>query len=263
MRKVVITAALLCSIAAYPAVRAEDANTLTSASDKIAFSLEGDFYSRYIWRGQVISNGAVFQPSVSANYKGFTATVWSDMDMTSYRNESGQFAEFDLSLDYTNKISKDSKISYSLGVIHYHFPKFSATDTTELYWGFSFDVPLNPTFKFYHGLGNEHGTYANFSIGHTYEKVLKFTEKCYADLQWGIAIGAGNGPYNSDYWHVGGTRLNDLAFTLGLPITFPGGWVVKPNISYITLVDGAIRSSDTYARSSDYLVTGINIIKTF
>lgn len=239
----------------------ESAAAINSSADKIAFTLEGDFFSRYIWRGQVISNGAVFQPSVAASYKGWTANVWSDIDLTGYRGERDEFAEFDLTLDYSNKLTE--KIGYSIGVIHYHFPSFSAVDTTELYWGFNFDVPLSPAIKIYHGLGNENGTYVNLSIGQTYEKVLTMGKDTYCNLQWGIALGWANGTYNKDYWGVNGSRFNDLTFSLGLPINFPGGWVVKPNISYITLVDGAIRSSDVYARSSDYLVTGVNIIKTF
>ena len=252
-----------------------DANSIAPAEDKIAFTLEGDFYTKYVWRGQLVSNGAVFQPSIGASYKGWTANIWGNVDMTNYSNgpygdQSGEFTEYDLTLDYSNKLSPDSKVGYSVGVIHYHFPSFSNTDTTEIYWGFNFDVPLSPAIKVYHGLGNENGIYANFSIGHTYEKVLKFTEDCYCGLQWGIALGAGNSTYNRDFWikksdgtQVSGMRLNDLAFTLGLPICFPGGWTVKPSISYVTLVDGAIRSADTYAKSSDYLFTGVSIIKTF
>jgi hypothetical protein len=263
MRKAFI--AIMCSLITCSTVLAYDVNTAAPAktADKLGFAISSDFFSKYVWRGQVITNGAAFQPSVTATYGHWTANVWANADMTSYRNRSGKVTEYDLTLDYSNKFSEDSKVGYSIGTIHYHFPSFSATDTTEIYWGFNFDVPFSPAIKVYHGLGNENGTYVNASIGHTYEKVMKFTEACYCNLQWGASLGWGNGTYNRDYWGVNGSHLNDLGFTLALPVCFPGGWTVKPNINYVTLVDGAIRSSDLYARSSDYLFTGINITKTF
>jgi hypothetical protein len=264
------TAVVMCSLITCSTVFA-DANSIAPAAapDKLGFAISSDFFTKYVWRGQLISNGAVFQPSVTATYGKWTANIWGNVDMTNYAHgpygdQSGEFTEYDLTLDYSNKFSEDSKVGYSIGTIHYHFPSFSSTDTTELYWGFNFDVPFSPAIKVYHGLGNENGTYVNASIGHTYEKVATFDAgKCYCNLQWGASLGWGNGTYNRDYWGVNGSHLNDLGFTLALPICFPGGWTVKPNINYVTLVDGAIRSSDLYARSSDYLFTGINITKTF
>ncbi|MGD0784815.1 MAG: hypothetical protein ABR969_03270 [Sedimentisphaerales bacterium] len=233
------------------------------ANEKIGFTLGSDFYSKYVWRGQLINNDFVFQPSVTATYGKWTANVWGNVDLTDYHNKSGEFTEYDLTLDYSNKFSEDSKVGYSIGTIHYHFPSFSATDTTEIYWGFNFDVPLSPAIKVYHGLGNENGTYINASIGHTYEKVMTFTDKCYCNLQWGASLGWGSSTYNKDYWGVDEARLNDLAFTLGLPICFPGDWTVKPSINYVTLVDGKIRDTDVFSKSSDYFFTGIGISKSF
>ena len=264
------TAVVMCSLIICSTVWA-DANSIAPAADKLGFSIGSDFFTKYVWRGQVITNGAAFQPSVTATYGHWTANVWGNADMTDYRNRSGKVTEYDLTLDYSNKFSEDSKVGYSIGTIHYHFPSFSYTDTTEIYWGFNFDVPLSPAIKVYHGLGNENGTYINASIGHTYEKVITFdADKCFCNLQWGASLGWGNSTYNRDYWvnksdgkQVSGSRLNDLALTLALPICFPGGWTVRPNINYVTLADGAIRSADTYARSSDYFFTGINITKTF
>jgi hypothetical protein len=115
----------------------------------------------------------------------------------------------------------------------------------------------------YHGLGNENGTYVNLSIGHTYEKVMKFTDKCFCNLQWGASLGWANETYNRDYWGIDKAGLNDLAFTLGLPICFPGNWTVKPSINYVTLVDGKIRDADVFSKSSDYFFTGIGISKSF
>ena len=254
MKKFIVIAA--CSLMAYLIVPAW-------ADEKIGFTLGSDFYSKYVWRGQLINDDFVFQPSITATYGKWTANIWGNVDLTDYHNKSGEFTEYDLTLDYSNKFSEDSKIGYSIGTIHYHFPSFSGTDTTEIYWGFNFDVPLSPAIKVYHGLGNENGTYVNFSLGHTIEKVVTWSDKCYCNLQMGASLGWGSSTYNKDYWGVDEARLNDLAFTLGLPICFPGNWTVKPSINYVTLVDGKIRNTDVFSKSSDYFFTGIGISKSF
>jgi len=249
-------AAVCCLIATCSVAMAE-------AEDKIGFSLTSDFYSKYVWRGQQINGDPVFQPGISANYKGFTASLWGNVNLTDYGNNSGEFTEYDLTLDYSGKFSEESKVGYSAGVIHYHFPSLSATDTTELYWGFSFDVPLNPTIKVYHGLGNENGIYANFGLSHTFEDVLKFSDTITGDLVLGTSIGWGSSTYNKDYWGIDEGRLNDLALTVGLPIDMGNGWAVKPSFNYVTLVDGKIRNADTYSTPSDYFFTGVSISKSF
>lgn len=249
---------------------AVDANA-PAPPDKINFNFNGDFFSKYVWRGQLITDQFVFQPSISGTYKNWTATVWTNTNLSNDKTyagmdmggRAGEFTEYDLVLDYSNKFSPDSKIGYSIGVIHYHFPSLSFTDTTEIYWGFNFDVPLNPTIKVYHGLGNENGTYINLGLSHTFKEVVKISDKITGDLFLGASLGWANGTYNKDYWDVSGSHLNDLAFTLAVPISLPAGWVIKPSVNYVTLVDGAIRDSDMYSTSSDYFFTGIGISKAF
>ncbi|MFA5292094.1 MAG: hypothetical protein WC496_03575 [Phycisphaerae bacterium] len=253
MKKLVLLLALLVASSA----------VLAEGEDKIGFTIGSDFFSKYVWRGQLLNDDFVFQPSIGASYKGFTASIWGNVDTTNYHGDSGEFTEYDLTFDYSGKFSEDSKVGYSVGLIHYHFPSLSYSDTTELYWGFNFDVPLSPTIKVYHGLGNENGIYANFGLSHTFEKVLKFSDTITGDLALGASIGWGNGTYNKDYWGVDESRLNDLAFTVGIPIDLGNGWAVKPSFNYVVLVDGKIRDTDAYGKSSDYFFTGISISKSF
>jgi hypothetical protein len=231
--------------------------------DDLSFDFTADFYSKYVWRGQLLNDDLVFQPSISDYYKEFTANIWGNVDTTDYGGNNGEFTEYDLSLDYSNKFSEEGKIGYSVGVIHYHFPSFSETDTTEIYWGFNFDMPLNPAIKVYHSLGNYNGTYVNFGIGHTFEKIMEWGKDRYCDLQWGASIGWANGTYNKDYWGIDTAMLNDLAFTISLPVSLGNGWSVIPSLNYVILIDGRIRDFDTYSTSSNYFFTGVSISKSF
>ncbi|MBN1795767.1 MAG: hypothetical protein JW804_03765 [Sedimentisphaerales bacterium] len=256
MRKL-ISAAIICVVVV------SCSGALAKDEDKIEFGFTSDFYSKYVWRGQLLNDDPVFQPGVSASYKGFTFSLWGNVDLTNYGSNSGEFTEYDLTFDYSGTFSEESKVGYSAGVIHYHFPSLSASDTTELYWGLSFDVPLNPTITVYHGLGNENGMYANFGLSHTFEDVLKFSDTITGDVELGASIGWGNSTYNKDYWGIDGGRLNDLGLKIALPIDIGGGWAVTPSFNFVTLADGGIRNTDAFSTKSDYFFTGVSISKSF
>src|SRR5213593_4619108 len=51
-------------------------------SHKINFGLETDFNSRYIWRGIVLSDGPVLQPSAWISGFGFEFTAWRNLNLT-------------------------------------------------------------------------------------------------------------------------------------------------------------------------------------
>ena len=109
------------------------------------------------------------------------------------------------------------------------------------------------------------GIYANFGISHTIENVITISDNISANLVLGASIGWANTEYNKWYWgnQAAGNRVNDLALKASLPFALPGGWSITPSISFITLADGAIRDTDTYATNSDYFVAGVSISKSF
>jgi hypothetical protein len=242
---------------------------LAESDDKIGFTLTSDFNSKYVWRGQLLNDDFVFQPGATVSYKGFSFNAWGNMGLTDYNKglgyDSGEFTEWDFTLSYSGKFNPDGKLGYNIGVIHYQFPS-SYLDTTELFWGLTYDTFLSPTLTVYHDIDEAGGgIYANFAVSHTIEKVIKVTEKISADLVLGASIGWGNTEYNEWYWGAqsADSRLNDLVFKAALPFALPGDWSVTPSISFITLADGNLRDADTYSTASDYFVAGVSISKSF
>src|SRR6056297_3389533 len=92
------------------------------ADDKIEFEITADYFGKYIWRGQNLSDDPVFQPGISATYNNFTAGVWGNLETTSINNNSGEFTEWDYYLDYSNSLPGVDGVGYSVGIINYHFP---------------------------------------------------------------------------------------------------------------------------------------------
>ena len=160
---IVVLSVLLCGTGA------------VSADDGIDFEVTADFFSKYIWRGQNLDDDPVFQPGLSASYKGLTAAIWGNLEMTNINGNSGDFSEVDYSLDYSGAIPGIKGIGYCVGVIYYDFPGTTVKDTTEIYWGLNFDLPLNPSITVYHDVDEAEGSYISLAASHSIEKIIELS----------------------------------------------------------------------------------------
>jgi hypothetical protein len=234
----------------------EDAN---SPSLGVGFTL--DYFTKYIWRGQNLNNESVFQPSIYLSKYGFTGTIWSTQDWTSVNGEGGEFTEVDYSLEYTNTVPCFDGIDWLVGAINYDFRGSEIENTTEIYGGLALSgLPLAPSVTLYRDIDEVKGTYYQFSLGHTIEKIGKWEDKCYCDLALGASVGYGNSAYNKGNFDVSGKKFNDLTLSAALPICLGNGWIIKPSINYSTMLAGTIRDATD---KSDNLWFGIGLSADF
>ena len=240
------------------AAKAED--DANSQSLGVGFTL--DYFSKYIWRGQNLNNESVFQPSMYFSKYGFTGTIWSTQDWTSVNGESGEFTEVDYSLEYTNVLPWIDGVDWFVGVIYYDDTTGnSAEDTTEVYGGLTFSkLPLAPTFTFYRDIDVDKGTYYQFSISHTIEKIAKWKDKVYCDLVLGASLGYGNSAYNKGNFDVSGGNFNDLTISAALPVFLGKCWIIKPSINYSTMLAGPISDA---TEMSDNMWFGVGLSADF
>ncbi len=230
------------------------------ASDELGVGFTADYFSKYIWRGQNLNNHSVFQPSISLSKYGFTGSIWGNQEWTNVNDNSGNFTEFDYSLDYTNTIPGIDWLSGSVGVLYYTFPHTTFQSTTEVYGGLSLtNVPFSPSIRLYRDVDEYKGTYYQFSVGHTIEKIHKWNEQCYCDLALGASIGYGNSAYNKGYALADDAKFNDLTLSLGLPVCY-GKWMIKPSINYATMLSDDVRMNT--AKSDNFWV-GLGVSTSF
>jgi hypothetical protein len=233
------------------------------AEEKIKFGLSTDYYSKYIWRGQNIDDKSVLQPAVSVSAYCFTGSIWGNIDLTNKSkaapDNAWEFSEFDYMLDYSGKIPDVNWLNFSVGTIYYRFPNTVFEPTTEIYGGLSLDMPLSPSFKWYRDVDEIKGSYFQFAIGHTLEKIYVVNEKCYCGLQLGASYGWGNSAYNSGYFGVNSGQSNDLTLTAGLPICVDT-WTIKPSINYSAMLSESIQEATD---KSDNLWVGVGISTSF
>jgi len=237
------------------------------ADRAIEFEITADYFSKYIWRGQNISDDPVFQPGISATHGNLTAGIWGNLDTTNINDRSGDFSELDLSLDYSGDLPGTKGVGYSVGLIYYDFPGAAADgtrvpDTTELYWGLNFDFPLSPSITVYHDVDEAEGAYALLAVSHSIEEIMKLGPNTPVALEIGTSLGWGSGSYNKYYWGTDQSKLNDLAFSVAFPFGIKG-WTVTPSLNYVTLVSDDIRDTDTYGTDSDFFFAGVGISREF
>ena len=183
IKKTPFAIVVLCLLAAVPA----------QGQDSI-YSFGGDaaVVSKYIWRGQRLTNDWSLQPSATVGIGGFSFNVWGNMDLTAVNEGDalfipenpdappgdhaglrGQFSEIDYTFSFARSLEN---VSFDSGAIFYTFPERTASlaATTELYGSVSLDsVPLAPSATLYvdvdeTGDSGSTGLYFLLGAGHSF-----------------------------------------------------------------------------------------------
>lgn len=273
MRKTTTAMMVVCAMMclAAPAAMAAQDETLLSTSVSAAFM------SKYIWRGQLLSDDYAFQSSVGVTYGNLSASLWGNMQMTDYREfhalgekaDSGEFSEYDWTLGYADKVPGVDCLKYSVGAIYYYFPSLTDDgDTMEVYAGLGLDTVLSPTVTLYRDIDEGDCSYVAFSLSHSIEKIVELSSDMPVGMTASASIGWGNEAYNKFYWSgLDESSMQDLSMTVGFPVVVMG-WTVTPSVSYVTLLDSDVRAADSYAtysgnNDSDYVFTGLTLSRSF
>ncbi|MBN2513735.1 MAG: hypothetical protein JXB18_12425 [Sedimentisphaerales bacterium] len=227
------------------------------------------FMSKYIWRGQLLNDDYVMQPSVGLTYGNWSASLWGNVDMTDYHDNDWEFTEYDWTIGYADKIPGFDILKYSMGAIYYYFPSVTDdSDTVEVYAGLGLDMPLSPTLTMYRDIDEGDGTYVAFSVSHAIEKIAELSPDMPVGMTASASLGWASEGYNKFYWGgLSESGMQDLTLSVGFPIPVLG-WTLTPSINYVTLLDSDVRAADTYAtysgnNDSDYVFTGITLSTSF
>ena len=134
---------------------------------EIAAAGTADFYNKYIWRGFVLDDDAVFQPAFSVSSKGFTVFAWGNFDLEN--KDAFGSDEVDTTVSYT--FSPIEKLNLTVGHIYYAFMQTS-TFAKEVYVSVGVSTLLSPVFTYYNDYskqsqGGGNGRYYAFDISHS------------------------------------------------------------------------------------------------
>jgi hypothetical protein len=234
-----------------------------------------DVLGKYVWRGIVVADVTVAQPSLDITNGGFNANVWTSMDLEEQdgTDNERQFNEIDLTLCYSHDVGP---VALTGGVVHYIFPNAGLPapgstlkdgDTTELIVGAGLaDVPLAPTLTGYFDVDEAHGG-AYLALGASHSFALELAElPSFSTIDLSASLGWGTSDHN-DFYFGGpvGDGLVDFKASIGVPIDLgekgDGGWVLTPSLTYTGLIDSALR--DAHGDDDSNLIWGLSFAVAF
>lgn len=219
-----------------------------------AFSGDAAVVSKYIWRGQRLTNDWSLQPSVTLGIGEFSFNVWGSLDLTAVNEGDalflpenpltpgksglkGKFSEVDYTFSFARSFEE---VSLDVGTIFYTFPERSASlaTTTELYGSISFDtLPWAPSATLYldvdeTGASGDTALYFLLGAGNSYD--LPHDIFTGADLS--VSLGFVNGGFGEFYYGASEAGAHDFNLTVSLPISLDESWSAGAFLSYSALL---------------------------
>jgi hypothetical protein len=228
----------------------------TATESDYGFTFETGLVSKFMWRGQRLSDGWVLQPAATVTAKGFSFNMWTNFELQAVNEGDtcllrlnpdalaggsnglqGKFSEVDFTLSYAREYKG---VSFEGGAIIYTLPynRISTPTTTELYGSVSFDsAPLSPGVALYvdvdetRELGKT-GAYLELSAGHSFE----FSGERIKSIDLSGTLGIGNSGFANYCYEFPESGAHDASFTIGLPIDIGKGWSTNLFLSYSALL---------------------------
>lgn len=182
MRKLCIACVLALGALSASTVLAEEktgTNTEEKAKFPLSITLESDLYSAYVWRGCILNDRPVWQPSVASSldlfgYGALNANLWMNYDLWGQKRVGHQTFAGLSEIDYTLSYSVDIKdVSLEVGHIWYTFPKANGSDyagsTKEVYGKAAYNNKIvTPSIGFYGDYDAVKGWYIPVGLNHEF-----------------------------------------------------------------------------------------------
>ena len=207
--------------------------------------------SKYVWRGQLLTDDAVLQPAIGGNWLGFGLGIWGNVDLTDVNGNKTEFNEIDYTLKYGLTLII---VELEGGIDHYTFPNTRFSSTTELHLGAAAKILLSPRLYIYRDVDEIKGTYVEAGISHTVSKYDKAELELSADLGWGSA------GYDRGYFAVDDAGFNNFAIAAELPWRPIPLLTITPSAAYTTLLGESKTSVRDQGRKSNAWVFGLTAL---
>lgn len=229
---------LLATVAAglFSGASAEETKEETKG---ISVSTDFTIASKYVWRGLVLTDDPVLQPSLTLDYKSLNLNVWGNTDLTDANGTPGEINELDYTLSYSFAVKN---VNLTLGVIQYTFPHTDYEPTTEIYGSAGLDMLLSPTVSIYYDVDEVNGLYGTLGIGHSFS-LGEVYKGITPSLDLSGSIGYGSSNYNEGYFGVHTSGLVDLLLTATLSVPIDEHLSVGPFVSFSQVLDSDLKDA--------------------
>jgi uncharacterized protein (TIGR02001 family) len=190
------------------------AGTVAAQSDvtlqmsDVSVGADVGLYSAYVWRGQIVNNNPVVQPSVTATKGPFSLNVWGNWNVNDNRSRNDS-AEIDYTFAYTLPESVFTEaVTMDVGVIAYTFPGSGnqVKPTEEVFAAATFnEILFTPVASVYYDVDQVNGWYGNLALS----QGVEISDAMTAEI--GASVGYGTRNYNKAYFGEdnGSGAIND------------------------------------------------------
>jgi len=156
------------------------------ASHRPTVSVDLPVASRYVFRGAVIDDNAVFQPGLRLEQEVgddlLGAGLWSSFELGDDRGLEGNFTEYDVSLDYSKTFGR---VDASVGAALYEYPHTDFNASAEVFALFSInELAVTPAFEAWYDCVDIDGVYLNFNLSKGYELAQDWSLSAVAGIGW-------------------------------------------------------------------------------
>ena len=224
-------------------------------SDDSIFSFAGDtaVVSKYIWRGQRLTDDWSHQTGGTVGIGGFSFNVWGNMDLTAVNEGDalklvnnysdgglkGRFTEVDYTFSYSHSL-EGSPFALDTGAIIYTFPgrEASLATTTEIYGSVSADSFGSPSATIYidvdeSGRGSgTNGIYFLLAAGHSIES----SHPNFTGVDFSASVSMVNGGFGNFYYGADKSGAHDINIGFSVPITINDNWSAGFFVSHSRLL---------------------------
>jgi uncharacterized protein (TIGR02001 family) len=231
----------------------QDVVLVEQPQSDVSVSADVGLYSAYVWRGQVLNDGPVAQPSLTVGKGGFSFNLWGNYNIDGKDgNDNTDFNEADYTFDYAIPLNTEM-LGLNVGVIHYTFPGsgIENDDTTELYLSTTFnELILTPVISIYYDTDAAEGWYGSFALSQDIELSDALS------MEVGGSIGVGEGNYNEYYFgRGGGAAVNDYNIHTSATYALSENLSVGAILAY-TIVDGGLSDEAEKNYATDNTIWG-------
>lgn len=212
------------------------------SAEKIDLSTSLDFCTDYVWRGLVINDEAVLQPSLAATHNvthigTFSFILWGNYDLTDYYGTQNEFSEIDLIASYA---LPSGPLELEVGIIHYTFPNADFRATTEVYINAGCELkslPLTFSLGLYYDFDEIDGLYISGKIMSHITLIPKLA------LEMALSAGYADSGYNLGYFNFDDSACVDSQASMRLTYTISDSFSLSAGGQYMSLLDSALKDS--------------------
>lgn len=263
MNKIVTCIWSLASFAAFAAEpEGETKGELEAeASGSMIAEAGVDFMSSYMWRGQILADAPVWQPSATLGYDfgdvgALKANVWSSFKLTSRRDGSPVKGMGNQEIDYTVSYAKSFEaLDLEIGHIWYTFPNSDNEGNSEelfatVAYNNAFVTPSLGLYWDYRDNEDDALVYGVFALEHAFEVAENLS------VTPSVSLGLGTDDYVAAYCGERHTAFLDQTVGVSASYALTERISVGAQVNYTWIVDRDARKADYMGRDKEQRVWG-------